>query len=641
MADITQLSGKIKHKCNKNILLTPQELFELDRYIESRRASDSFTEDEKNAVSGSDFSHWETLSGPLRAWIAEKHYAEFLAAPTVPADENYLESSIFQLSLDNWALDPAFRLALTARILADRRRNPNTVGIYEKCEQKMNAYLFARALTPAADADAEQQLLLAKLLFLAQLGGVEIVQTAKGQTGSYYLGAESTVAEPFAHGGRLTFILPQGISFDAVLGADMGASSGVHACPAAQHFVRRHADGTVLRRRAKASERACTQYSADLALGKGTHLCFRPLAGRTGRHAALTLTMQSAAPGRVSPLGHAYADWAHAERQSGLLAGRETRPGQPLGGRIIDLTPLTAVQLTPLLAAFERGFRALQAQSELPDAMLRVIGLLTGAPLSREEMLALWSHLDAADADLLESACTACRSRELEAPIKPPQTRTGEGQTLMPLSPAPIELQQNEINWYNRAFGWLPFVESADSIRRENRRLQNEYRAAQRAADLSFGGNHFEDEIEYSDADVAPRYRLYRSDLPQERLVIPAQPTAASARPLDRKAILSLLLDDRRECTPEQQLFLTYVKSLSGVQRIVDGYLGKSQSALVKNLRSNPDSFARTIMQTIYSDARRNGIDHLPSLARELIEPELRRHEAARPKADSTEKTEE
>ena len=110
---------------------------------------------------------------------------------------------------------------------------------------------------------------------------------------------------------------------------------------------------------------------------------------------------------------------------------------------------------------------------------------------------------------------------------------------------------------------------------------------------------------------------------------------------LDRKGILSLLLDDRREHTPEQELFLTYVKGLSGVQRIVDGYLGKSQSALVKNLRSNPDSFARTIMQTIYSDARRNGIDHLPSLARELIEPELRRHEAARPKPSPEPKSEE
>ena len=268
--------------------------------------------------------------------------------------------------------------------------------------------------------------------------------------------------------------------------------------------------------------------------------------------------------------------------------------------------------------------------------MLRVIGLLIGSPLSREEMLALWSHLDAEDAALLENAYVACRSRALEAPIKPPQTRAGDGQTLMPLSPAPIELQQNEINWYNRAFGWLPFVESANDIRRENRRLQNEYRAAQRAADLSFGGNHFEDEIEYSDAAVAPRYRLHRSQLPQERLEVPAETTAVRERPLDRKAILSLLLDDRRECTPEEQLFLSYVKGLSGVQRIVDGYLGKSQSALVKNLRSNPDSFARTIMQTIYSDARRNGIDHLPGLARQLIEPELRRHEAARPKAAET-----
>ena len=135
---------------------------------------------------------------------------------------------------------------------------------------------------------------------------------------------------------------------------------------------------------------------------------------------------------------------------------------------------------------------------------------------------------------------------------------------------------------------------------------------------------------------------LHRCGLPKERLAIPAQPAAPGReRPLDRKGILSLLLDDRREHTPEQELFLTYVKGLSGVQRIVDGYLGKSQSALVKNLRSNPDSFARTIMQTIYSDARRNGIDHLPSLARELIEPELRRHEAARPKPSSEPKSEE
>ena len=43
MTETTQLSGKIKHKCSKIMLLTPQELFELDRYIESLRASGSFT----------------------------------------------------------------------------------------------------------------------------------------------------------------------------------------------------------------------------------------------------------------------------------------------------------------------------------------------------------------------------------------------------------------------------------------------------------------------------------------------------------------------------------------------------------------------------------------------------------------------
>ena len=35
-------------------------------------------------------------------------------------------------------------------------------------------------------------------------------------------------------------------------------------------------------------------------------------------------------------------------------------------------------------------------------------------------------------------------------------------------------------------------------------------------------------------------------------------------------------------------------------------------------------------------ECRRNGIAHLPGLARQLIEPELRRHEAARPKAAET-----
>lgn len=623
MADTTRLSGKIRHKCNNNILLTPQELFELEHFIESRRTSEDFTETEKKALTENDFTHWESLSGPLRAYIAEKHYAEFLAAPTVPVDEDYLESSIFRLSLNTWALDPAFRLALTTRILADRRRHPNTVGLYEKCEQKMDAYLFERALTPAPEADAEQQILLAKLLFLAQLGGVEIVQTARGQTGSYYLGTESTVSEPFAHGGRAAFLLPADTDFRAL-----------RPCPAVQHFALRKADGTVLRRRARESEHPARQYSADLA---DKHIYLRPYKGGEGRYAALTLGIRSDAPGGVSPLGHAHSDWAHSEHQSGFLSCRETGVGQRFGGRIIDLTPLSSAQLTALMQAFAHGYRALQAQPEVPDALLRVNSLLTGAPLTREEMLALWSHLDADDAEALGAAFDACRSRSLEAPIKPPQLKTGDGCTFAPLTPVHIELRQNEVNWYNRVFGWLPFVDSADDIRRENRRLQNEYRAAQRASDLSFGGNPFEDEIEYSDAVLKPRYRLHRCGLPKERLAIPAQPAAPGReRPLDRKGILSLLLDDRRECTPEEQLFLSYVKGLSGVQRIVDGYLGKSQSALVKNLRSNPDSFAKTIMQTIYSDARRNGIDHLPGLARQLIEPELRRHEAARPKAAET-----
>ena len=289
MTETTQLSGKIKHKCSKTMLLTPQELFELDRCIESLRASGSFTEDEKRAVTENDFSRWETLSCGLRTWIAEKHYAEFLAVPTVPVDEAYLESSVFELSLEKWALDPAFRLALSARILADRRRSPNTVGVYERCEQKMNAYLMERALTPGAVNDT--QLALAEALFLAQLGGVEIVQTAKGQTGSYFLGAEATVTEPFAHGGRVAFLLPADTDFRAL-----------RPCPAVQHFALRKADGTVLRRRARESEHPARQYSADLA---DKHIYLRPYKGGEGRYAALTLGIQSDAPGGVSPLGRA------------------------------------------------------------------------------------------------------------------------------------------------------------------------------------------------------------------------------------------------------------------------------------------------------------------------------------------------
>ena len=456
MTETTQLSGKIKHKCSKTMLLTPQELFELEHFIESRRASDDFTETEKKALTESDFTHWESLSGPLRAYIAEKHYAEFLAAPTVPVDEDYLESSIFRLSLNTWALDPAFRLALTTRILADRRRSPNTVGVYERCEQKMNAYLMERALTPSAVNDT--QLALAEALFLAQLGGVEVVQTAKGQTGSYFLGAEATVTEPFAHGGRVAFLLPADTDFRAL-----------RPCPAVQHFALRKADGTVLRRRARESEHPARQYSADLA---DKHIYLRPYKGGEGRYAALTLGIQSDAPGGVSPLGHAHSDWAHSEHQSGFLSCRETGVGQRFGGRIIDLTPLSCAQLTALMQAFAHGYRALQAQPEVPDALLRVGSLLTGAPLTREEMLALWSHLDADDAEALGAAFDACRSRSLEAPIKPPQLKTGEGCTFAPLTPVHIELRQNEVNWYNRVFGWLPFVDSANDIRRENRRLQ-------------------------------------------------------------------------------------------------------------------------------------------------------------------------
>lgn len=362
-----------------------------------------------------------------------------------------------------------------------------------------------RALTPGAVNDT--QLALAEALFLAQLGGVEVVQTAKGQTGSYFLGAEATVTEPFAHGGRVAFLLPADTDFRAL-----------RPCPAVQHFALRKADGTVLRRRARESEHPVRQYSADLA---DKHIYLRPYKGGEGRYAALTLGIQSDAPGGVSPLGHTHSDWAHSERQSGFLSCRETGVGQRIGGRIIDLTPLSGAQLTALMQAFAHGYRALQAQPEVPDALLRVGSLLTGAPLTREEMLALWSHLDADDAEALGAAFDACRSRSLEAPIKPPQLKTGDGCTFAPLTPVHIELRQNEVNWYNRVFGWLPFVDSANDIRRENRRLQNEYRAAQRASDLSFGGNPFEDEIEYSDAVLKPRYRLHRCGLPKERLAIP------------------------------------------------------------------------------------------------------------------------
>lgn len=106
MTETTQLSGKIKHKCSKTMLLTPQELFELDRYIESLRASGSFTEDENVPSRRMIFPAGRRFPAACAHGSRKSITRSFSPRPTVPVDEAYLESSVFELSLEKMGARP-------------------------------------------------------------------------------------------------------------------------------------------------------------------------------------------------------------------------------------------------------------------------------------------------------------------------------------------------------------------------------------------------------------------------------------------------------------------------------------------------------------------------------------------------------
>ena len=329
-------------------------------------------------------------------------------------------------NLDKFLLRPEFRYALTQLIernAKDPAGNSMTDRLLEY-DKYLNHEMMTGLIDPISSKNIEninkkfpkekaeqiikdnkeKQVFLAKTLFMAQLGRIDII-TGEGEN-KVTEPFEGSVTELFSHSGRVMFTLPPGEEegqdkiFDSWRGK--AVDSGVLKLGrfASHDTLRRHVDdnGDIVKpaeeirykwkEQLKSGQlnKKVTTYThnsgmniplgglgrsfngKDCVDGEGNfgHLYMKSKQGDKNSCGNLLIGFENAAPKKVSCIGQLHNFKAISHDMSSFFSNKVTI-GKVIGGREIDLSHFTADEFADTMEKFEAGYRQLVKDAEYTD----------------------------------------------------------------------------------------------------------------------------------------------------------------------------------------------------------------------------------------------------------------------------------
>lgn len=381
------------------------------------------------AAKKGNYADINSVSPLIRNYIGTTAWRSFVEKTKVTAGEVSLSNEQVKKYVQEHVLDAGFRVGLSAM----KHSSPN--NNLKELDEYANEYLLAKTLsTPskesidvlsssigakAANKEAAKnlakQVVLAKTLFLAQLGKYTL---RENEQATNYTGS---IAETFAHGGRTNFILPPNDINNEVLkafeGDKIAKTAELKSRIAATHSATQrkvNADLSIARESEEEKPKFTqvgkifsNQYGMDIAIGgignmgpnqkpiqadgSAGHMYIRKQPGDTNTCGSLMVGIESAASLKTSYTGHFHTPLAKSSKQSAFLADK-FGPGAKTNGKTVDLSGLDSEKLALALKEFEKNYIALQS-SQNTKKLNQVNEMLSGKRLTGAKLLFMMTNL--------------------------------------------------------------------------------------------------------------------------------------------------------------------------------------------------------------------------------------------------------
>ena len=413
-----------------------------DKAVETEESSLEQINDAVQRMQRGDVSKYNHVPQFLREYYGRKALIEVFGS----ADEFPPMTEELARKLDRMTVRPEFRDAISRLIdrgAVDRNGN-SVVQTLRSYDAYLNQRMLADTLKPVSGEEAgrirqkfpgqdgekmladntDRQRFLAKTLFLAQLGRVDLIEE-DGSRRPY----QGPTAELFSHGSRVAFTLPAGEK----PGQDMVYDAWrKNALDTGVLFKGRFASHEMHRRQLDANGNPGRQfeeirirwkkqikhvqfhkklttyfgnYGMNIPLGgmgrtfNGTdciddrgsfgHLYVRTRKGDPTHCGAILIGFENAQPKKESCIGQLHNFKAISHDLSSFYSTKTTF-GKPIGGRETDLSHMTQEDLTMALSQFELGYQTLQERAKTdPEAareLTRLNQSLCGKRLSALEL---------------------------------------------------------------------------------------------------------------------------------------------------------------------------------------------------------------------------------------------------------------
>lgn len=317
-----------------------------------------------------------------------------------------------QQALREHAMDPVFRVGVSIA----RHQGTAQAQELEKCEQLMNQYVMEKTLAPvspqaqqrvaqtlgdrapeALRANQEKQLMMAKILFLGQLGRFD-QRDKDGRVKPY----DETLSEAFCHGGRTKIALPYGKGqthmMETLVGEKPKQTMGMDNRKAGTHYVGRpkvNEQGQIVGSWQElkpppwflpmtlSSEHKGVNVAVGglgelgptgkpiLHDGGNGHMYMRQIKGNQNHCGVLLVGFENSGPGKKGTLGKPHGLSGSKAAQSVFMADKGA-PGASEDGRSVDLSGMDINRFCQVMNTFDAHYRKLIAQASTPDGAQRI-----------------------------------------------------------------------------------------------------------------------------------------------------------------------------------------------------------------------------------------------------------------------------
>ena len=423
--------NEVSYEERNNWNLTDQDMDDIEEALENNAKfeteivkTDESTVDQANdsleRMKRGDVSKFNHLPPFLREYYGKKSleafFGEVAVLPPLKDVKKRLKENLNK---------PEFRYMITQLIKRNAVYNGEPVSEkLREYDKYMNQLTLAQTLAPVSSENSEnimrkypgekgkkllkenteKQRFLAKNLFMAQLGRVDIKTGEENVVSEPY---DDNVTELFAHGGRVLFTLPAGSDekqeqlFSEWKSRAIDKDVVKKRRFASHDMTRRHVDeeGNMTAPAKEIKYRWAEQFANreytkrfttyfrnlgmniplgglgktfntnDCVDGQGTfgHMYMRAKKGNNERCGSILIGFENAAPRKVSCIGQLHNYKAVSHDMSPFYSGK-TNVGRPYDGREVDLAGFKPEELQKTLKKFDVGYRELQMMAETDEA---------------------------------------------------------------------------------------------------------------------------------------------------------------------------------------------------------------------------------------------------------------------------------